>query len=136
VQPAGRRVRGRGGEDPEAVADRAVAALADLPPAPVAVVVTHGGTAGRLVERLLGIGAEHRRVFGALGNCAWSELAVQSGRWRLIRHNSSVFHVPDGRVEGAAAAAPSLRAGPRLPDAGAVPDEGPPPPATDADAVL
>ena len=36
------------------MADRALAALADLPPARVAVVVTHGGTAGRLMEALLG----------------------------------------------------------------------------------
>jgi probable phosphoglycerate mutase len=96
---AGRPVRGRGGEEPAAVAERAVAALADLPPAPVAVVVTHGGTAGRLVERLLGIDADHRRVFGPLGNCAWSELALHGDRWRLIRHNSAVLDVPAAETE-------------------------------------
>lgn len=106
---AGRPVRGRGGEEPAAVAERAVEALADLPPAPVAVVVTHGGTAGRLVERLLGIDADHRRVFGPLGNCAWSELSLHGDRWRLIRHNSAVLDVP-------------------------APDTGPT--ASDADAVL
>ena len=72
---AGRPVRGRGGEEPAAVAERALAALVDLPEASVAVVVTHGGTAGRLMERLLGLGPDHRRVFGPLDNCAWSELA-------------------------------------------------------------
>ena len=36
-------------------------------PAAVAVVVTHGGTAGRLMERLLGLGSDHRRVFGPAG---------------------------------------------------------------------
>jgi broad specificity phosphatase PhoE len=132
---AGRLVRGRGGEDPSEVAERALAALADLPSARVAVVVTHGGTAGRLVERLLGIGPDQRRIFAPLGNCAWSELAVQGTRWRLIRHNSSVLRLPETRTEFTAAPAPTLRAVPSLPDAGGVPDEGPPQ-ATDADAVL
>ena len=58
-------------------------------------------TAGRLVERLLGIDSDHRRVFGLLGNCAWSELILQSGHWRFIRHNSSVLPRPDGLLEGA-----------------------------------
>jgi probable phosphoglycerate mutase len=97
---AGRPVRGRGGENPAEVTRRAVAALADLPPARAAVVVTHGGTAGRLLEALLGLGADHRRVFGALGNCAWSELTQQAGRWRLIRHNNWVASLPDGATEG------------------------------------
>ncbi len=87
---AGRPVRDRGGEEPAHVAERALAALVDLPPDPVAVVVTHGGTAGRLVERLLELGPEHRRVFGPLANCAWTELAHQGSRWRVIRHNSWV----------------------------------------------
>ncbi|SNR52963.1 histidine phosphatase family protein [Blastococcus mobilis] len=122
---AGRPVHGRGGEDPSAVADRALEALADLPPAGVAVVVTHGGTAGRLIERLLDLGPEHRRMFGPLGNCAWSELVVQGSRWRLLRHNSSVLPQPVGRVEG-------VGPGPT----GTVAPEGAPPPPGDADAVL
>ncbi|MCA0143919.1 histidine phosphatase family protein [Blastococcus sp. LR1] len=93
---AGRSVRGRGGEETAAVAQRVLAALAELPPVDVAVVVTHGGTSGRLIERLLELGPEHRRVFGPLGNCAWSELARQSGRWRLLRHNSSAGPLPEG----------------------------------------
>ncbi len=99
---AGRPVRGRGGESPEEVAERALAALAELPPAPVAVVVTHGGTSGRLIERLLGLGSGQRRVFGPLGNCAWSELQEQSGSWRLMRHNVTA---PDlaGTREGSSA---------------------------------
>lgn len=112
---AGRPIRGRGGEEAAAVAERAVAALADLPAAGVAVVVTHGGTAGRLMERLLGIDPDHRRVVGPLGNCAWSELTHQGGHWRLIRHNSSVPSPPDGRP---------------------TPTRDAEPPATDADAVL
>jgi probable phosphoglycerate mutase len=98
---AGRPVRGRGGEEPEHVGDRAVAALGDLPPAGAAVVVTHGGTAGRLVERLLGLGADHRRVVGPLANCAWSELVFQGTRWRLISHNSAVL---DGTISEATGA--------------------------------
>ena len=124
---AGRPVRGRGGEEPAAVAERAVAALVDLPEASVAVVVTHGGTAGRLLERLLGLGPEHRRAFGPLANCAWSELAVQSGRWRLLRHNVSVLPVPDAMVDGAPEAAPAAAGRPGG-DAQA--------PSSDADAVL
>jgi probable phosphoglycerate mutase len=131
---AGRPVRGRGGEEPDAVADRAVAALADLPPARVAVVVTHGGTAGRLVERLLGIDSDHRRVLGPLGNCAWSELSLHGDRWRLIRHNSSVLQLPIVEGEGAAVRPPALRAVPDLPDDEPV-DTGSATPMTDADAL-
>lgn len=93
---AGRPVRGRGGEEPEQVGDRAMAALAALPPVAVAVVVTHGGTAGRLVERLLGLGSDHHRVIGPLANCAWSELLFQGTRWRLLRHNSAVADMTEG----------------------------------------
>ena len=131
---AGRPVRGRGGEEPAAVADRAVAALADLAAAPVAVVVTHGGTAGRLVERLLGIDPEHRRVLGPLGNCAWSELSLHGRSWRLIRHNSSVLRAPIIEADGAAPRPSALRAVPALGDAEASdPDGGTP--MTDADAL-
>jgi broad specificity phosphatase PhoE len=107
---AGRAVRGRGGEEPEAVAERALAALADVEPAATVVVVSHGGTAGRLIEHLLGLPPGHRRVLGPLANCAWSELVSHESRWRLLRHNIS-----------APAATP---AGP-----------GAPPAAEDADAV-
>ena len=131
---AGRPIRGRGGEESAEVADRAVAALADLPPAQVAVVVTHGGTAGRLVERLLGIGPDHRRVFGPLGNCAWSELSFQRAGWRLIRHNSSVLQLPAAPADGGAQP-PALRAVPSLSD-DTTPGEESDRPATDADAVL
>lgn len=108
---AGRPVVDRGGEDPAAVGERALAALADLPAAEVAVVVTHGGTAGRLMERLLALHASQRPMFGPLTNCAWSELRVQGSRWRLQRHN----------VAGSPVAAP--------------PDESARAPETDADAV-
>jgi glucosyl-3-phosphoglycerate phosphatase len=130
---AGRPVRGRDGEDPAAVSDRAVAALADLPPARVAVVVTHGGTAGRLVERLLGIDPDHRRVLGPLGNCAWSELVLSGDHWRLIRHNSSVLQLPGALAEGTTQPPPGLRVVPALPDDDATDADDAP--ATDADAL-
>jgi broad specificity phosphatase PhoE len=120
----GRPVRDRGGEEAAAVGERALAALLDLPPAEVAVVVTHGGTAGRLLERLLGLGPEHRRIFGALTNCAWTELAVQRSRWRVLRHNN----------DGVAASGPPADGS--RPDAGASPEEGAAVPTADADAVL
>jgi glucosyl-3-phosphoglycerate phosphatase len=124
---AGRPVRGRDGEEPAQVARRAVAALADLPPVAVAVVVTHGGTAGRMLEALLGLGPDHRRVFGALANCAWSELHRQDSRWRVIRHNSVVPAPVEGTRRGLVRA-PEPAAG--------APEEAPPPPGgTDADAA-
>jgi glucosyl-3-phosphoglycerate phosphatase len=124
---AGRPIRGRGGEDSAQVPARALAALRELPEARVAVVVTHGGTSARLIEALLGLGPEHRRVFGPLANCAWSELAVQTDRWRLLRHNSTAPSLP---------ADPHPRPPSRQPAAGASPEEGAPAPAQDADAVL
>ena len=131
---AGRPVVGRGGEEPDAVAERALAALADLPAVATAVVVTHGGTAGRLLERLLDLGPDHRRVFGPLGNCAWSELVVQATRWRLMRHNSAALQLPEAWADGGPPPGAPLRSVPSVPDAGGSPEEAAP--ATDADAVL
>ena len=122
---AGRPVRGRGGEEDTAVVTRALAALADLPAVDVAVVVTHGGTAGRLVEALLELGPQHRRVFGPLANCGWSELLRQGERWRLMRHNCAVAAVPAVALDG--------HAGGNGRDGGATPEGAPP--AQDADAV-
>jgi broad specificity phosphatase PhoE len=128
---AGRPVRDRGGEDPEDVARRTRAALAALPPTEVGVVVTHGGTAGRLLEQLLQLGPEHRRVFGTLANAAWSELVFQGARWRLIRHNSVLPQGADGHAGAPAqpAAAPGA-------EGTGMPELGGPAPAQDADAVL
>ncbi len=130
---AGRPVPGRGGEAQADVAARALAAVADLPAVAAAVLVTHGGTAGRLLEALLGLGPEHRRVFGPLGNCHWSELAFHSSGWRLMRHNLSV--PGPGRVEGIRDRGRSATDIPDVPRAGASPEEGAPAPAQDADAV-
>jgi glucosyl-3-phosphoglycerate phosphatase len=134
---SGRPVPGRGGEAQADVAARAVAAVADLPPASTAVLVTHGGTAGRLV----GLGPEQRRLFGPLGNCHWSELSHQATGWRLMRHNVSV--PTPGQQEGG-----RRRSGDRgafhrpsatdVPDAlrsGATPEEAAPAPVSDADAA-
>lgn len=138
---AGRPVRGRGGEQPDEVAERALAALADLPPAPVAVVVTHGGTSGRLIERLLGLGPEQRRLFGPLGNCAWSELVEQSGGWRLMKHNVSGNHATTVVREGAGVPRDGVRWAQGARDeavvrSGASPEEGGSGPVGDADAVV
>jgi broad specificity phosphatase PhoE len=131
---AGRPVRDRGAEGPAEVGVRALAALADLPEAGTAVVVTHGGTAGRLLEGLLGLGPDQRRAFGPLANCAWSELVLQGSRWRLLRHNVSVLLLPEGRSDGVREAVPTLRSVPPLADATA--PDGASAPAGDADAVL
>jgi probable phosphoglycerate mutase len=100
----------------------------------VAVVVTHGGTAGRLVERLLGIDPEHRRVLGPLANCAWSELVLHGEHWRLIRHNSSVLQLPAVEGDVPAPRPTVLRAVPALRDdeARGADEEGP---MSDADAL-
>jgi probable phosphoglycerate mutase len=126
---SGRPVHGRGGEEAAHVAERAVAALADLPETPVAVVVSHGGTAGRLLEALLGLDADHRRVFGPLGNCSWSELVLQGAGWRLIRHNAWVPWPVEGTGRGPRATAAAPRAG-------ASPEQGWAASGSDADAVL
>jgi broad specificity phosphatase PhoE len=137
---AGRPVPGRGGEAQADVATRALAAVADLPPASTAVLVTHGGTAGRLIEALLGLGSEHKRIFGPLGNCSWSELSFQASGWRLMRHNVSV--PAPGQLEGRRPAGdrgpfpgPSASDVPDAPRPGATPEEAPPALVEDADAA-
>jgi probable phosphoglycerate mutase len=129
---AGRPVRGRGGEQPADVTRRALAALVDLPAVEVAVVVTHGGTSGRLLEALLGLGADHRRIFAPLANCAWSEVVRQGDRWRLIRHNTWAAAPPDGAAHPAEGRL--VRAVPER-GRGASP-ETPGEPGGDADAVV
>jgi probable phosphoglycerate mutase len=135
---AGRPVRGRGGEEPAEVAHRALAAVADLPAAEVAVLVTHGGTAGRLVEVLLGLGSQHRRLFGPLANCAWSELVRQADRWRLVRHNNGVPPAADEDARRALAVARGAvrpLEGASVAGPGANPEEEAATPGGDADAV-
>ncbi|MCW2581003.1 MAG: hypothetical protein JWR82_2604 [Blastococcus sp.] len=132
---AGRPVRGRGGEEASAVGERALAALVELEPAATVVVVSHGGTAGRLSEHLLGLSPDHRRLLGPLGNCAWSELVAHEARWRLMRHNVSAVQPSEDRVQGAPGTGAALQ-GPPVPGGSAAADEGRPRPDEDADAVL
>ncbi|HKC29963.1 MAG TPA: histidine phosphatase family protein [Jatrophihabitans sp.] len=88
---AGRDVSRRGGETRDEVAQRALAALRDLPEVPTTVLVTHSATAMALTNRLLGIPlAVH--PLGPLANCHWTELfrAESDGHdptWRLRAHN-------------------------------------------------
>ena len=97
---AGHPVRDRGGEETADIAARAVAALADLPRAGTAVVVTHAATGGRLIEALLGLDPGHGRVVGPLANCAWSVLGSHGGRWRLLRHNVAAPAGANAAAEG------------------------------------
>jgi glucosyl-3-phosphoglycerate phosphatase len=88
---AGRDVSRRGGETRETVAERAVAAFADLPVVATAVLVTHSATAMALTNALLGI-AQAVHPLGPLANCHWSELYAETSAgdpvgWRLRGHN-------------------------------------------------
>jgi probable phosphoglycerate mutase len=88
---AGRDVSRRGGESREAVADRALAAFADVPDVAVAVLVTHSATAMALTNALLGI-PQQVHPLGPLANCHWTELYLESSdghpsAWRLRGHN-------------------------------------------------
>jgi broad specificity phosphatase PhoE len=89
---AGRDVSRRGGETREEVAERALAAFAELPDVPTAVLVTHSATAMALTNGLLGIPQEMHPL-GPLANCHWTELfleALDTGHppsWRLRGHN-------------------------------------------------
>ncbi len=88
---AGLDVQRPDGETRVEVADRALAAFAELPEADPTVLVTHGATSHALCNALLGLGHE-RHLLGPLSNCHWSELysvdhADGGPRWRLRGHN-------------------------------------------------
>lgn len=88
---AGLDVHRPDGETRAEVAERALAAFAELPEAPTTVVVTHGAVSHALANALLGLGHESH-LFGPLSNCHWTELyrvEVPDGgsRWRLRGHN-------------------------------------------------
>jgi broad specificity phosphatase PhoE len=86
----GRDVSRRGGESREQVAERALAALRDLPEVTTLVLVTHSATAMALCATLLGLD-QKLHVLGPLANCHWSELVTEpSGAWRLRAHNLGV----------------------------------------------
>ena len=92
---AGRDVSRRGGESRAEVAERAVAAFADLRPVRTAVLVTHSATAMALTHALLGI-AQDVHPLGPLANCHWTELFLEEtadahpSAWRLRGHNLGV----------------------------------------------
>jgi broad specificity phosphatase PhoE len=100
---AGQDVTRRGGETREAVAARACAAFAELSPAELAVIVSHGATTMALTNALLGL-EQRTHVLGPLANCHWTELYAETRRsgtddraadgavhraprWRLRGHN-------------------------------------------------
>ncbi|MGI8761277.1 MAG: histidine phosphatase family protein [Jatrophihabitantaceae bacterium] len=114
---AGRDVSRRGGESREQVAERALAAFAELPQVGLAVLVTHSATAMTLCAALLGISQEVHAL-GPLANCHWSELAAEHHDdrgpvWRLRAHN---LGAPDAIL---AASARADEAGEDAPDADA-----------------
>lgn len=76
----------QGGETRSEVGRRAALAVADLPPATTAVLVTHGAAAAALVAELLGLGGASRRIHG-LGNCHTSSLVERGGDWSLVWHD-------------------------------------------------
>jgi glucosyl-3-phosphoglycerate phosphatase len=85
------------GEPVASVAERAAEAIervADtLEAGSLAVVVSHGGAISLGISRLLGL-PENVGVLGVLGNCAWSVLRRQAGRWRLLEHNVGTLPEP------------------------------------------
>jgi glucosyl-3-phosphoglycerate phosphatase len=83
---AGRDVSRRGGETRAEVAERACAALDDLPMAELTVIVTHSATAMALSAALLGL-PQDPHVLGPLANCHWTELRSDT-HWQLRAHNA------------------------------------------------
>ncbi len=103
----GRDVSRRDGESRDEVAERALAAFGELPPAPVTVLVTHGATAMALCNALIGI-PQQVHPLAALANCHWTELTLDDrhgadARWRVRGHNlgapGAVVPLPTRAVE-------------------------------------
>lgn len=86
---AGSNLAPGGGERRSEVAARMSAAidraLADVPPAGVLVVVTHGGSARAAIGSMLGLPADHWGILGVLSNCAWCVL----GETQLVSTSST-----------------------------------------------
>jgi len=105
---AGHDVTRRGGESRAAVAERAGALVAELPPVELAVLVCHGGTAMCLSAALLGL-PQTPSVLGPLANCHWSELRNSGTGWTLRAHNAGPpgpvipLLAPDGEYSDAEA---------------------------------
>jgi broad specificity phosphatase PhoE len=80
-----------GGETPDQVGDRALAAaLEHIVDDGTLLLVTHGGTARALVGRLTELPVEHWRRLAPLGNTCWSSLVSSDFGWRLERHNAGL----------------------------------------------
>ena len=128
---AGRPVRGRGGEEPGR--RRRPGARPRWPTCRrrrSAVVVTHGGTAGRLWSGCSGSAPTTAASSGRWATAPGASSPYQGARWRLMRHNASAL--PGAGRGGRGPPATPLppcpaRRGRRADDAA---------PTTDADAVL
>jgi broad specificity phosphatase PhoE len=83
---AGREDCQTGSEPRTALADRALAVLADIA-VEVAVLVTHSATAIAFTGRLLGLPQPAWRGVGPLANCHWTEFLRDDHGWRLRAHN-------------------------------------------------
>jgi len=83
---AGREDCQTGSEPRSAVADRALAVLADIV-GEVVVLVTHSATAIAFTGRLLGLPQPAWRGVGPLANCHWTEFLHDDHGWRLRAHN-------------------------------------------------
>ncbi|GAC1328343.1 MAG: histidine phosphatase family protein [Mycobacteriales bacterium] len=96
-------VRRGGGETYAEVARRTLpaieAALGDVPPGQVLVVVTHGGTARAAIGALLGLAPALWSRLGPLGNARWSLLIALDDVWRLIEHNAGVVPLGPHRLQ-------------------------------------
>ena len=80
-----------GGEAPEDVGARALAAAEEhLPTAGSLLLVTHGGTARALVGMLTQQAPEDWWRLAPLGNTCWSTLVEAERGWRLERHNAGL----------------------------------------------
>lgn len=86
---AGRDVSRRGGESRDQVAERALAALHELPAVATTVLVTHSATAMALCNALVGLD-QQTHLLGPLANCHWTELTADGGHWRVRGHNLGV----------------------------------------------
>jgi probable phosphoglycerate mutase len=103
----GEDIRRGGGETYAEVGARAVSLLADLTAEGrlredgLTVLVLHGGTARALIGRLLEIPSPAWWRFGPLGNCRWTLLRGDKGRFRLIEHNGGPLAVTGSPATGA-----------------------------------
>jgi broad specificity phosphatase PhoE len=104
------------GESPTEVGTRVAAVLRDLAdaaPEGSTVVAASHGLAGRVgVAELVGLPPEHRRLLGALDNCAWVSVERhRSGRyWRIAQYNVTAPE-PSDPVEDRADFATRVAAG-------------------------